>query len=161
MCNGAGGQNAGCFHRILRSTQAEPPNLEAKTMKPHPLTRIAIITALIFAGFSSPLLAEVQKNGNGTYTISGTWTFWEEKDLLAPTGKDNDFGEFKTILFKSPVNDFEGIRKYKKKQATFKVKARESQSGGGEKILVVEEILEVVKGADAQKPEPKKTPEAK
>ncbi len=129
-------------------------------MKPDPLTRITIITALFVAALSCPLMAEVQKISDGIYTISGTWTFWAEKDLLAPTGKDNDFGEFKTILFKALVSDFEGIREYKKTQATFKVKARESQSDGGEKILVVEQILEVVVDPASQKPEPKKSDEA-
>ena len=106
--------------------------------------------------FSSvPLLAEAEKNPDGTYTISGTWTYWAEKDIVAPTGK-NDFGDYKTILFKQAVNDFAGMKELKKVPATFKVKARESTDDTG-KILIVEEILERVDGSVREKaPEAKK-----
>lgn len=94
---------------------------------------------LIFAALPF-LLAGVEKNDDGTYTITGSWTYWPERDLVAPSGK-NDFGEYKTILFKSAVNDFAGMKELKKTPAAFKVRARVSGEGA-DQILVVEEILE-------------------
>lgn len=122
-------------------------------MKINSIHGIAAVIALISTAWLNPLFGEVEKNADGTYTISGTWTYWAEKDVVAPSGKSNDFGEFNNILFKNPVNDFEGMKALKKTFAIFKVKGRES-GAGQEKVLVVEEILERVNGGVIQKPAP-------
>ncbi len=113
-----------------------------------PLTTVVVLMA-VFLPF---LNADIKRNDDGTYTVSGTWTFWPEKDLLAPSGKGNDFGEFQTILFKPSVNEAFNLKEYRKTFAVFKIKGRESQGGGG-KVLVTEEILEVLEGGipDAKK----------
>lgn len=100
-----------------------------------------IVIALHLLVFATSLSAGVEKNEDGTYTISGKWTYWTERDLFAPSGRENEFGEFKTLLFKPAVNEFEGIREFKQTPATFIVRARESDTEVGDKILVVEEIL--------------------
>jgi len=101
---------------------------------------LPIVALLLFACLS-PLFAGVEKNEDGTYTIIGKWTFWADKDFLAPSGRDNDFGEYKTILFKPSVNEFSGVKEMKQTLATFVVQARESKTPEGETILVVEQIL--------------------
>lgn len=103
------------------------------------------MAVVVFFFSPAPLFAEVEKNPDGTYTISGSWSYWAEKDIVAPSGK-NDFGDYKTILFKLTVNDFAGMKELKKTPAVFKVRARESGEGP-DKILVVEEILERVDGS--------------
>jgi len=102
--------------------------------------RILLLSLLFFAVISSAP-AGAEKQDDGTYLLTGIWTFWADRDMLAPTGK-MDLGEFKAILFKPTVNEFAGIREMKKTPASFKVRARESLTETGEKILVVEEILE-------------------
>lgn len=99
------------------------------------------VVAFLVLAFAPALLAEVEKNEDGTFTISGSWTFWEDRDFLAPSGRENNFGEYKTVLFKQAINDFEGIREMKQTPATFIVSARESKTPEGETILVVEQIL--------------------
>lgn len=105
------------------------------------------LLALAFAGcatlLSSAARAEVVSEGKGIYTVSGTWTFWAEKSLLAPGGKENHFGEFQTVLFKPECNEAEEVTKFKKTFATLKVLGRESVNKGGDKVLVAEKILEV------------------
>lgn len=108
-----------------------------------------VACVLVFASLF-PLFAGVEKNEDGTYTITGSWTYWPEKDIVAPSGK-NDFGEFKTILFKLAVNDFPGMKELKKTPASFIVRARESGDGNG-KTLVVEQILEKVGEETPEKP---------
>lgn len=105
-------------------------------------TPLSLLSLLVLFVSVAPLSAGVEKNGDGTYTISGKWTFWPEKELLAPSGRENDFGEFKTLLFKSAVNDFSGVRQLKQSAATFVVKGRESVNpDNGDKVLVVEAIV--------------------
>ena len=111
-----------------------------KIMKLPLLPGMMAIVGLVFS--LAPLFAEVEKNEDGTYTISGTWTYWPERDIVTPSGK-NDFGEFKTILFKLAGNEFAGMKELKKTPAVFKVKARVSGEGT-DKNLVVEEVLEKV-----------------
>lgn len=104
--------------------------------------RILLPVLLLFAAITSAI-AGAEKQEDGTYLLTGTWTFWAEKEMLAPTGK-MDLGDFKAILFKPAVNEFAGVREMKKTEAIFKVKGRESTTESGDKILVVEEILEKV-----------------
>lgn len=99
------------------------------------------VVAFLVLAFAPAVLAEVEKNEDGTYTVSGSWTFWADKDLLAPSGRENNFGNYKNILFKPTVNDFEGIREMKQTPATLTVSARESKTPEGETILIVEQIL--------------------
>lgn len=103
---------------------------------------LCILLALLagFSGFPSPLLAEVERQDDGTYLLSGQFTFWPDKEILSTTGKF-DTGEFSSVIFKQAVNNFEGVREMKKTMATFKVRAR---VGGGNNVLIVEEILERV-----------------
>lgn len=155
MCSGAVGRQAECLSHLLRPDLQRIYPRYNTIMKIHSLPGIAAIIAFISTAWLNPLFAGVEKNADGTYTISGTWTYWAEKDLVAPTGKSNDFGAFSTILFKSNVNDFEGMKALKKTFATFKVKGRESGDGTG-KALVVEEILERVDGGVPEKPAPPK-----
>ncbi len=107
-----------------------------------PLSRIPLFGLLYLAAALSAF-AGAEKQEDGTYLLTGSWTFWADKEMLVPTGK-MDLGEFKAILFKPSVNEFAGVREMKKTEATFKVKARESTTGSGDKVLVVEEILEKV-----------------
>ncbi len=123
-------------------------------MKTRPLPRVATILAILFTAFLPTLFAGVEKNEDGTYTISGTWSYWEDKALIAPSGKGHDFGEFDQIVFKPLANEFEGAKSLKKTNATFKVKAREGGSGGG-KILIVEQILELLDGGAPGEAAPK------
>lgn len=99
------------------------------------------VVAFLVLAVAPAVLADVEKNEDGTYTVSGAWTFWADKDLLAPSGRENNFGDYKNILFKPTVNDFEGIREMKQTPATFTVSARESKTPEGETILIVEQIL--------------------
>jgi len=105
--------------------------------------RIFFVCVLPLYGLMASLHAGVEKQEDGTYLLSGAWTFWSDKEMLAPSGK-MDLGEYQAILFKPTVNEFEGVREMKKTTATFKVRARESATEIGDKILVVEEILEKV-----------------
>ncbi len=123
-------------------------------MKIPPLTRIAIILAILLTASPPTLFAGVEKNEDGTYTISGTWSYWQDKGLIAPAGKTRDFGEFNQILFKPLANEFEGAKSLKKTVATFKVKAREGGSDDG-KILIVEQILERLDGGGPGEAAPK------
>lgn len=109
------------------------------------LVRLWAALAVLMTVFPALLDASVEKSEDGTYTISGTWTFWPEKGILAPSGKGNDFGEFQTILFKISGNESFNLKEYKKTFAVFKIKGRESQ-GEGTKVLIAEEILEVLEG---------------
>ena len=107
-----------------------PPDLQSiqtsasENMKTPSFSRIAAIGILSSTALLPALFAGVEKHADGTYTISGTWTYWAEKDVVAPTGKANDFGQFSNILFKNIVNDFEGMKALKQTFDTFKVKGR-------------------------------------
>ncbi len=105
--------------------------------------RIFLVCFVTLSGLMASLHASAEKQEDGTYLLTGTWTFWADKEMLAPTEK-MDLGDFKAILFKPTVNEFAGVREMKKTAATFKVKARESATETGDKVLVVEEILEKV-----------------
>jgi hypothetical protein len=107
------------------------------------LPRFLLVCALMASAILSSAMAGIEKQEDGTYLLTGTWTFWTDREMLAASGKF-DLGEFRAILFKPTVNEFEGVREMKKSAATFKVKARESTSPSGEKVLVVEQILEKV-----------------
>lgn len=109
-------------------------------------TYLTLLLCLVFFGMIAPLPADVEKNDDGTYTVSGTWTFWPEMELLAPSGKENSFGEFKTVIFKQTANDEFNVRNYKGTFAVFKARARVGHGNSGESNLVVEQILEVIEG---------------
>lgn len=104
------------------------------------LPRSALLALALLGTFVVPARAGVELQDDGTYVISGLFTFWPEKNILAPTGKF-DTGEFSSILFKPGVNEFPGVREMKKSLASFQVNARAKTGTGGEKILVVEAIL--------------------
>ncbi len=106
-------------------------------------SRHFLLAVLTFFSVALPALADVEKQADGSYLISGTWSFWSEKDILAPSGQTN-LGDYKAVIFKPTVNEFEGVREMKQTPATFLVRARESSKGTGDVILVVEEILQKV-----------------
>jgi hypothetical protein len=116
---------------------------------------LKVLAASVFLAMDAPsAVAGVALQDDGTYLISGTWTFWPDKEILAPSGRENDFGEFETILFKPDANEFEEVYGFKKTSATFKVRARVSTTSQATKILVVEAILERVDGSGSGKTEP-------
>lgn len=112
-------------------------------MKPHLL---ACVCGLLFA----PLVcAEIAKQADGTYLISGPLSYREDKNALF-IGANFDKGEYKNVLLSRPefLDAHPALKNCKKTDVTLKVEARENESAGG-KTLIVQKIVEVVKGPEA------------
>ena len=108
---------------------------------------IAIASFLLFAAVAP---AEVEVSDGGTYILTGSFTFWKDKDMLTPFGKF-DRGEFDAVVFKPTVNNFEGVENLQNTPASLKVRARETQSPDAGRVLVVTEILEIAPPGEAGK----------
>lgn len=102
-----------------------------------------LASALVLS--SSSLTASIENQGDGTYKIEGYFYFNTTLEMVAPWGKNNDFGEFSTVIFKGDANLFPDIEKLGSETiTTLIVKAQENPHPEADKepILVVTEIIE-------------------
>ena len=88
--------------------------------------------------------AEVEDLKDGTYKVTGKFIYYPDKDMLVPSGKGNNYGDFKLIIFKPSALEYPGIHELTTAtHVVFKVKGRPGKSGvDGEPVLIVEQILE-------------------
>lgn len=98
---------------------------------------LLVLIALAATSFS-PAKAEVEKLDDTTYKITGVFTYWKDLQLLAPAGRDNNFGEFTKIIFKNSAIADEKLVELKQTSITMKVIGRVAGQ-----TLVVTEILDV------------------
>jgi len=114
-------------------------------MKIIPLKGLLALLAITMISIPVSLFASIEDQGDGTYKVEGYFYFNTELEIVAPWGKNNNFGEFSSVIFKGEANHFPNIQELNQNSLTMllvKAQANPHPEPDKEPIFVVTEILE-------------------